>query len=208
VDFAAEWPRWSRYDEFWAALVGWTLPDPENRPIQVGVARDGPEAVVTVDAVGEAGDFVDLAETTATITAPSGAVVADRPLAQTGPGEYQLRVAAPEPGAYKIELHQQRGDRTLDEVAGFAVPPSPELQPAPGAAALLRALAARTGGRVLSLDDPSQAFAGGELRGIPLRQYRPLWYVPIALALALLVVEIGLRMRVLQALASWRAFRP
>src|SRR3712207_6978842 len=102
-------------------MVRWTLPDPENRPIQVGVERDGPEAVVSVDAVGDAGDFVDLAETTATITSPSGAVVADRPLGQTGPGQYQLRVAAPEPGAYKIELTQQRGDRTLSETAGFAV---------------------------------------------------------------------------------------
>ena len=208
TDFAAQWARWSRYDEFWAAMVRWTLPDPENRPIQVAVDRDGPEAVVTVDAVGDAGDFVDLAATTATITSPSGGVVGDRPLAQTGPGEYQLRVAAPEPGAYKIELSQQRGARTLTELAGFAVPPSPELQPAPGAAALLRAVAARTGGRVLSLDDPAQAFAGGGLSGTPLRQYRPLWYVPLALALGLLVVEIAVRMRVFQSLAGWRAFRP
>ncbi len=207
TDFAAAWPRWPRYDEFWAAMVRWTLPDPENRPIQVGVERDGPEAVVVVDAVGEGGDFVDLAETTATITSPSGGVVADRPLAQTGPGEYQLRVAAPEPGAYKVELRQKRADRTLTELTGFAVPPSPELQPAPGAPALLRALAARTGGRVLSLDDPGPAFAGDGLRGTPLRSYRPLWYVPVALALALLLVEIAVRMRVFHPLSTWRALR-
>jgi len=202
ADLAAQWPRWQGYDEFWAGMVRWALPDPENRSINVGVERDGPEAVVTVDAVGETGDFVDQAPTTATITAPSGGVVADRPLAQTGPGQYQLRVAAPEPGAYRIELTQRRPDRTLTEVAGFAVPPSPELQPAPDAPALLRELAARTGGRVLSLDDPAAAFAGGELSGTPLRQYQALWYVPLAAALVLLLAEIAVRMGAFGALSG------
>lgn len=207
IDFAAGWSEWSRYDEFWNAMVRWTLPDPENRPVRVGVTRDGPEAVVTVDSVGETGDFVDLAETTATITSPSGGVVADRPLGQTGPGQYQLRVAAPEPGAYKVELRQQRGNRTLDEVAGFAVPPSPELQPAPEGTALLRALAARTGGRLLSLDDPSGAFAAEGLRGTPLRDYQPVWFVPLGLALGLLLAEIAVRFGALRPIGRWAAAR-
>ncbi len=194
ADLAAPWALWPRYDEFWGSLLRWALPDPENRAIGVGVRRDGPDAVVTVDAVGETGDFVDLAATTATITAPSGGVVADRPLTQTGPGQYQLRVAAPEPGAYRIELGQRRGERTLTEVAGFAVPPSPELQPAPGAPALLRELAARTGGRLLSLDDPAAAFTGADPAGSPLRHYRALWYVPLTAALVLLLIELALRL--------------
>ncbi len=55
ADFASTWVGWPRYDEFWGAMVGWALPDPENRPIQVGVARDGPEAGVTVAAGGGGG---------------------------------------------------------------------------------------------------------------------------------------------------------
>jgi Mg-chelatase subunit ChlD len=203
TDFAAAWSGWERYDEFWASMVRWALPDPENRPIQVSVARDGPEAVVTVERVGEAGGAEGPARTTATITSPSGGVVADRPLAQTGPGEYQLRVGAPEPGAYKVELRQQRGGDTLTELAGFAVPPSPELQPAPEAPALLRALAARTGGRVLSLDDASGAFADVGLQGTPLQTYRPVWYAPLALALALLLLEIGIRLGAFRALGRF-----
>ncbi|MDP9364374.1 MAG: hypothetical protein M3Q10_09165, partial [Chloroflexota bacterium] len=64
----------------------------------------------------------------------------------------------------------------------------------------LRALAARTGGRVLSLDDPSGAFADAGLRGTPLQSYRPVWYAPLALALALLLLEIGLRLDAFRAL--------
>ncbi|MDP9357692.1 MAG: hypothetical protein M3R02_20870, partial [Chloroflexota bacterium] len=148
-------------------------------------------------AVGEQGDFVDLARTTATITTPGGAVDAERELYQTGPGRYQLRVAAPEPGAYKVELRQARGNETVSELAGFAVPPSPELQPVPGADALLRAIAARTGGRMLSPEEADQAFAGGGLTGEALRTYRPLWPWPLGIALLVLLVEIAVRMRFL-----------
>jgi hypothetical protein len=148
-----------------------------------------------VNAVGEQGDYVDLAKTTATITSPTGAVTPDVALYQSGPGEYQLRVNAPEAGAYKVELQQQRGDETLHELAGFAVPPSPELQPAPEGHALLAALAARTGGRVLSMDEPGAVFSGAGLSGTALRDYRPIWFVPLAAGFALLLVELAIRLR-------------
>lgn len=190
-DFAAQWSTWDRYDEFWAGMVGWTLPDPENRPLQVSFERDGPEAVISVDAVGDSGS---LAATTATITTPAGEILADQPLGQTGPGSYQLRVAAPDSGSYKVELRQEREGGTISELSGFSVPPSPELQPASNAAPLLRAIAARTGGRLLSIDDPSAVFSSAGLRGTALQHYQPLWFVPLAAALVLLLVEIALRM--------------
>ncbi|MEA2595081.1 MAG: hypothetical protein QOF01_1550 [Thermomicrobiales bacterium] len=206
-DFALDWQSWPRYDEFWMSMVRWALPDPENRSIQVGVEREGPEAVVTVNAVGEQGDYVDLAKTKATITSPGGAVTADVPLYQSGPGEYQMRVAAPEAGAYKVELQQQRGDETLNELAGFAVPPSPELQPSPNGVGLLAALAARTGGRVLSMDEPGDVFTGSGLSGTALRDYRPVWFVPLTAAFALLLVELAIRLRFFPRLRGLRLAR-
>jgi Mg-chelatase subunit ChlD len=200
TDFALNWQSWQRYGDFWSNVIGWALPDPENRAIQVSVARDGPDAVVTVNAVGEQGDDVNNAKTTATITTPSGTVNANLPLYQSGPGEYQLRVAAPESGAYKIELQQQRGDQTLNELAGFAVPPSPEYQPAPQGHALLAALAARTGGRMLSMDKPGDAFSGAGLSGKSLRDYRPIWFVPVIAAFVLLLLELAVRLRFFQKL--------
>ncbi|MCC6314711.1 MAG: VWA domain-containing protein, partial [Thermomicrobiales bacterium] len=141
-DLAAGWTDWQRYDEFWAAVVRWALPDPEQRPLQISVRRDGPEAVVSVEAGADAGD---LAEVTADITTPSGAEVTTRLFAQTGPGPYQLRIIAPEPGAYQLNLRSSGDAGVITELAGFAPPPSPELRPAPAGAALLRDLAARTG---------------------------------------------------------------
>jgi uncharacterized membrane protein len=207
-DFATGWPAWPKFDDFWSSVVRWALPDPEHQPIQVSVKRDGPEAVITASAIGEQGDYVDLANTTATITTPSGQVVPDQQLYQSGPGEYEVRVLAPDPGAYKIEVTQQRGNDTIKELAGFAVPPSPELQPDPDAPALLRTIATRTGGRVLSMDEPEMAFSGGGLHGSALQNYRPIWYVPLSLALALLLLELAIRLRAAPRIAGLFHRRP
>ncbi|MBA3416425.1 MAG: hypothetical protein H0U10_14485, partial [Chloroflexia bacterium] len=120
----------------------------------------------------------------------------------TGPGAYQLRIAAPEPGAYRLDLRQGDGAEAVTEATGFAILPSPELRPATGGDDLLRALAERTGGRVLDLDDPSAAFAASDVGGEPLREYRPVWFAPLALALALFLAEVAVRMG---ALGSLRA---
>lgn len=195
TDFAHGWPTWDRFAEFWSSMVRWTLPDPENRPLQVATTRDGPEIVITITATAEGGAYVDRAETTATITAPDGTRQETLPFTQTGPGEYELRYVPSTTGAYQIELRQQRGAEPIAELAGFAVPPSPELQPSAAAMPLLEALAARTGGRVLSLDEPGAAFDGTGLHGSALRDYDPVWYVPLSAALILLLAEIAIRLR-------------
>jgi uncharacterized membrane protein len=193
ADFARAWPSWERYDEFWSAVVRWSLPDPAAQPLRVSAERDGTDTVITVDALAADGGYVDLAETSASITSPSGAVT-DLSLFQTAPGQYQARVTAAEPGAYEVALQQQRGAATIQALTGFAVLPSPELQPNPEGAALLAAIAAQTGGRVLSLDDAGRAFDGSTSTGDVLRQFRPVWYLPLLLAMLTLLAEIAVRM--------------
>jgi Ca-activated chloride channel homolog len=198
-DLAAGWPDWAEFDRFWAGVIRWALPDPENRPLLVNVTQDGQDAVLSVAAAGEDAPDAALGDLTATIAGPGGAALADRPLAQTGPGEWQLSIAAPPPGAYRIDL--ATGDGAIRETAGFAIPPSPELQPAPRSDALLADLAAQTGGRILSLENPAAAFSPEGLTGEPARDYRPLWPVPLGLALAALVAEIAVRT------GAWRLLR-
>jgi uncharacterized membrane protein len=204
-DFALGWNEWSGFDDFWANMVRWSLPDPEHRPINVSVHRDGPEAIVDVTSVGQDGDYVDLATTTATVTGPDGAVTSDIPLYQAGPGQYQFRIAAPQTGSYRIDLTQQRGNEVVTELAGFSMPPSPEMQPASGADALLSAIAARTGGRTLSLDGPSDVFSAEGLTGAPLRTYRQVWQIPLLLALATMLAELAIRFDFLNRVRAARA---
>jgi Ca-activated chloride channel family protein len=193
ADFALAWNDWSGYDAFWGNVVRWALPDPENRPINVSVSRDGPEAIVNVTSVGLNGDYVDLAATFATVTGPDGAVTANIPLYQSGPGQYQFRISAPQPGAYRIDLTQTQGASTVPELAGFSMPPSPELQPAPGAPALLSAIATRTGGRVLSMENAGAAFSGAGMTGNSLRTYHQVWQIPLLLALLTMLAELAIR---------------
>jgi hypothetical protein len=193
ADFALAWNDWSGYDDFWGNMIRWALPDPENRPINVSVSRDGPEAIVSVTSVGLNGDYVDLAATFATVTGPDGAVTANIPLYQSGPGQYQFRIAAPQPGAYRIDLTQTQGATTVPELAGFSMPPSPELQPVPGATALLSAIATRTGGRVLSMENSEAAFSGSGLTGSSLRTYHQVWQIPLILALLTMLAELAIR---------------
>jgi len=199
-DLAARWPEWQGIDAFWSAMVRWALPDPENRPLMVDVRREGPEAVVTVTAAGDGSGAV-LSDLTASVVSPSGARLEGRALAQAGPGQWQTRIAAPETGVWKLEL-SAGGDGAIAETAAFAVPPSPEVQPDPGGRALLEEIARTTGGRVLSLEDPAAAFSGAGLAGAPIRQYRPLWPLPVALALLLLVAEVAVRTGALSGLSG------
>ena len=146
-DLAAPWALWDG-STFWAAAVRWALPDPERRPLTVTTHREGTDVVLTVTAAGESGDFADSVPTFATVTSASGKALVSSELTQTAPGEYSLRLPSPAPGAYAVEVRQERSGGPLTEVAGITVPPSPESLPATNGPALLASIAARTGGRV------------------------------------------------------------
>jgi Mg-chelatase subunit ChlD len=193
-DLAAAWTLWEGYDDFWASTMRWALPDPERRPLTVATEREGADIVLTVSAAGESGDFADFLPTFATVTSPSGESIASREMSQTAPGEYTLRLPAPESGAYAVEIRQERPSGSLVEVAGITVPPSPESLPSPGGETLLTSLATRTGGRTLSLDDAGALWDAPALGGSPLREHRAVWYVPVSLALMLFVADVAARM--------------
>ena len=193
-DLAAPWAAWSGFDKFWAGALRWALPDPERRPLTVSTQRDGEDVVLTVSAAGDSGDFADFLPTFARVTTADGKPVATQEMTQTAPGEYTLRLPSPAAGAYAVEVRQERPSGPLTETAGITVPPSPETLPSPNAATLLSSIAARTGGRTLSLDDPAAVWAAPPPAGNPLLEHRAVWYIPIALALALFVIDVATRM--------------
>jgi Mg-chelatase subunit ChlD len=204
VDFAADWRAWDRYGEFWASVVRWTLPDPENGPVTVDVAREGSDALVTVATESKIGDYVDLSTARATITAPDGAVTADLPLYQSAPGEYQIRVADPAPGAYQFDLSYSGTQPDQTVLAGFAIPASPELQPASGSDELMASIAGRTGGRTLSFDEPGSVFDVARDNSDGMKRFEAIWWIPLLVALGLLLVEIASRYQFLSQFSRLR----
>ena len=202
VDFANEWQGWDGYADFWSNMVQWALPDPERGSVEVTSERSGSDALITLGSSGDQTDYVDLSNAKVTITAPDGKSAAGLTPYQSAPGEWQVRVANPQAGAYEIAVDTGSGSSTLST---FSVPPSPELKPNPEAGALMQQLADRTGGRVLSLDDPGALFdaPAGDGSGMP--SYTSIWWLPLSLSLALVLLELAYRYKALDRLRRIRS---
>jgi uncharacterized membrane protein len=197
VDFANGWQDWDGYADFWFNMVQWALPDPESGAVAVTSERSGSEALITLSSSGDTSDYVDLENAKISITGPDGSEATGLTPYQSAPGEWQVRVANPQAGAYQILVDSGDGSPTLST---FSIPASPELKPAPDSGALMKQIADRTGGRVLSLDDPSALFdaPAGNDNGIP--NYQAIWWVPLGISLALILLELGYRYNALDRL--------
>ncbi len=181
-------------------MIQWSLPDPERDAVEVSSERSGPDALITLSSTGDGGDYVDLSGAAITITGPSGVPSAPLTPYQSAPGEWQLRVANPEAGAYEIAIESGDGSASVGSLSTFSIPPSPELRPDPAAADLMEQLAGRTGGRLLSLDDPGALFDAPAMGGNGIANYRAVWWLPLSLALALVLIELAYRYRALDRL--------
>jgi Mg-chelatase subunit ChlD len=190
IDFANQWQSWEGYADFWFNMIQWALPDPERGAVEVTSERDGSDALVTLSSPGDNADYVDLKNAKVTITGPDGSVATGLTPYQSAPGEWQVRVADPQAGAYQISVDSGDGSPTLST---FSVPASPELKPDPDAGALMQQIADRTGGRVLSLDDPSALFDAPTGDGHGIASYRAIWWLPLGLSLALILLELAYR---------------
>lgn len=201
-DLASQWGVWSGYDQFWGNTLRWSLPDPTNGAVRVTAARDGPDVTLTVDSTTNDGQSVDLAGSAARITAANGATIADTRLTQNQPGHYTVRLPRLADGAYQVTVTGANGQR-VGGLAAFAVPPSPEWQPDPNGAGLLKLIAGRTGGRVLSIDSPPPAdlYLSGTGEHAHTERVVQVWQYPLVAAMALLILELALRLGVMHS--SW-----
>ncbi|MGB3329395.1 MAG: VWA domain-containing protein [Thermomicrobiales bacterium] len=189
-DLASAWAGWNDYASFWGNTLRWTLPDPDNQRPHVSIARDGGDGVIALDTNGMgSGAAPDYSNTTISVLQPDGTTV-DATLIPAGVGQYEARIPHAQAGAYAIVL--PGGTTTLATALG----PSQEWQVAASGEDLLRTIAARTGGSVLSLDtDPGASIfsAPTGAAGVP-GAIRPLWQWPLLAALAVYVVDIAWRL--------------
>ena len=193
--WAGDWIAWDGFPKFLAQAVRWSMPDPANRSLQAGVAFEGEEAIITVDAAEEDGTYIDLADTSATITALADNSQRPLRLRQVAPGRYEGRIAAGPPGAYRLDLTQARGGGRppLKDVAGFSVPYPAELRPSPGGPALLYDLARLTGGRLLGEAKDAFTPMSSSRATVPV----PIWHWLLLAAVLLLPIEIAARRGIL-----------
>lgn len=190
------WVGWEGFARLQVNAVEWTLPTAVPEGATVSTAVDGGTARITYELSALPAEGTRVA---ATVVRPDLSSVS-APLAAVAPGRYELTFPAAAPGVYQVTIDQSgEGGPPVQTAAGFVVPYSPEYLPARSQEDLLSAIAAAGGGKVLSA--PVEAFAG---HAPPVRAQLPLWPRLLALAAALLPLDIASR-RLLFSRADARA---
>lgn len=219
-DWASHWLTWQDFARFWDQAVRWSMASPVNRQLQPTIRLEGdcgpltsgagagthaqaydcapPHAPgvahISVESLTPDNRFADLADVTAAVRAPSGAITTTL-LTQTAPGRYEAHLPVWEPGAYEVRVARHADPASspslpTTETAGFVVPPSVELMHAGTNHGLLRRLA---GGDAYL--DPAQVEAALDPEGLAetASASRPLWGYLLATALVLLLMSVAVR---------------
>jgi Ca-activated chloride channel family protein len=189
------WLTWDEFARFWNGAVRWTMANPVERQLQptitvrppAGAGADAGIAHLTVESIHADNSFADLATLTAALRSPTG-VVTTTLLAQTAPGRYEADVPVGEAGAYEVRVARQEGDTTVQETAGFSIPPNPELLHAGTNTRLLQQL---VNGQTF-LNSPAGALDPTGLQGAA-PDKEPLWPYLLLPGLLLLLAGVAVR---------------
>ncbi len=186
--WAAEWLTWPGFGKFWTQIVRQTMRKSDARGIAVDVARHGSDTKLSVDAVDEAGEFLNDSEIELTTIDPQMKQEKSK-LKQTAPGQYLASLATAKPGAYHLELTLKRNDKVLyRQSRGLTVGYSDELRIRPTNEKLLREIASASGGAYSP--NPAELYKDD---GRTARRPTPLVTPLLSLATLLLVFDVALR---------------
>jgi uncharacterized membrane protein len=157
--WSAAWMRWSAFPKFWAQVTRSVMRRRAANHFPLRTTLDGDRVTASVDAVGADDRFLSGLDATLTVTAiparGEGRPERRLPLVETASGHYEATFRAELPaGALLLRASMLRAGTPVGDATGrLALPFAPELRPSAGDArgpALLAAVAARTGGRVLT----------------------------------------------------------
>lgn len=182
----------------WGNVLSWLLPARESGDLSVRVEPEG-EAGFSVVAENRVG-WDEVRRTSATLLGPDGSRQ-ELALDPTGPGRYRARLAAPEPGAYVVQVAQDAGnDAELRGESGWVAPYPAEYREMGVDQALLAQVAAVGGGRVL--EDAAQAMAAARRTAVA---RWPAWPLLLMLAALFWPLEIASRRLAVPEAATWLA---
>lgn len=199
--WAGEWMNWPGYRRFWLQLARQTARDSSGRAGELMTRLEGDRLTVRYEAIDSSGTPIDALVVPATIFRPDG-TRQQLQLAQVGPGTYEAAGEMSVPGTGVVVVSPRRiggGESQAvvgglpPRVVGVVRPRGAELRAAASDDRLLTELATRTGGRVLSIDDPAAAKLW-DRAGIAPRQTRlPLWPFVAPVLAALVYLDLANR---------------
>jgi uncharacterized membrane protein len=190
--WAANWVGSPIYSKFWAQVVRGVSRPPMSTDFDVTTVQAGNTGHITVEALNKDNRFLNFLNVSGTVVGPDGKPRTVR-LVQTGPGTYAGDFDAKDPGTYAVVLNYAgpKGENGYIP-SGMAVNSSPELRDLRSNEAVLKQIAERTKGRVLT---PFEAKIdlfnreGLKITSSPL----PIWDLLVPILLALILVDVATR---------------
>ncbi|HRT55329.1 MAG TPA: VWA domain-containing protein [Candidatus Paceibacterota bacterium] len=194
------WLNWERYRQFWSQVGQWSLRRLDSAEFSTEVTVDKGEAILTVDALDEQGNYRNFLNLQAAIVNPKGERQTVR-IEQTGPGHYEARFPTAEVGAYLLNIMDIKdGQLRGTQVVGASVNYSPEFNTAEPNLNLLRRLAESGGGKLLDRANLAiNSFSHDRQKTF---QPQQLWEGLLKLAILLFVADVAVR-RVQVDRAEW-----
>ena len=192
--WASGWLRWAGFRSMWTQAARYAARPPMSRDAELGVVQEGDTLVLRLDAADDEGAPINLLDVPVVVYTPGGESVTAR-LAQTGPGLYEGRIAAPESGSYVIAAMPKKGDRPLaPTLVGVSKAAGLELRSLESNALRLAQIAEATGGRVYDLDDPTRAAELWDRSSVEaVEAAQPLWPLLLLWALGVYMLDIATR---------------
>ena len=189
--WSSAWSASPGYQPFVAGLVRWILRPTAPPDLALRTRLDGDEAVVELEAAGDAAGAAQAAD--ARVLQPD-ARSAPLAMRQVGPGRWTGRFAVDRSGAYLVSaaVTMAGQDRPMLTQASVSVPFPREFRSVDADLPRLESIARRTGGRVLKVGDPSVNLFLAE--GLPVPEsMRQAWDLCVYLAAALFVIDVAVR---------------
>jgi Mg-chelatase subunit ChlD len=151
--WASQWLAWGGFTRFWEQVARWAGKSAQGRDCEISSDVQGRDVTVSVEAIDEGGNFVQLADIAAQVIAPDMSA-RDLPLAQVGPGTYRGTFRASSSGSHLLNLRYARtGDAAASMMQSVVtVPHAAEFQDLSDNLPLLSEVARSTGGRIVSSD--------------------------------------------------------
>lgn len=176
------WMALPEYPLLWSQIVRGVLPAIAGPGMSVTIERNGGQGTLIAEILSPDGEPISGLSPVANLARDGQPFGAPLPLTMLAPGRYTARFAADVPGAYTADITADGFTAT----ASLAVAYAPRLDFTRAQPERLEALAAATGGQVLS---GTSALATSTLAW----QWNPVWRPWLLLALLLFIADLAIR---------------
>jgi Ca-activated chloride channel family protein len=195
--WAGDWVGWQGYKQFWEQQIRWAMRPAGSSNVRVLTEERGEQTAIIVEALDDQGERLNFASFRARVSTPDG-TAADVRLRQVGPGRYEGTIDTDQPGSYVVSMQygapgRDGGPDLRGTVqAAMSRPFADEFRALETNTALLRQVAAITGGEVLEADPTLDQPWRREGLTMPIST-RAIWLAIAVASLGLFIADVGIR---------------